>query len=1012
LLILPNFPTMRADYSDAQSDSHVTTSLPLSHTTILDHVTHIYTYQAQQRPWRRISSLHLLTPFLVITFLSLLAIVIVSAQSDSGRRSAAALSVESLLFDSLTPDQLQTHDADSTNQPATRSSSSNSIVDRLSSLSSGLSMSTLVDVVLVGFDGLGREKDGDAAASASHPEQYVRVESGELSRYLQHAGLNKPHFLHALEGMKPEGDERSADVGGRHATNFSTRFLPRVVHAPQHFAQRLHDSLQREVEVLLERNPHLIWPARRKSRSNEEGVLSSPNLPTIPLPATIVDKIIAEEHQASARATAIYLLNLPPVELKEETEVTPGSPSSTQITSTRLRYVFTQHGGDDEAEPASSSCPTWYWMSSASSRNRYVWFDLGAGPVSYGPQSFGEGMVTEVSTPSVRRLWESQTKEARAKWRRDHEERAMPANEIPPFVPSPLLSLASKHTLLSDMAKLVSQVTNMLLNPPAEHWPIDEGKSQKSNVENVASRTRTTKIHFVFVHERHEGAATVATKAEMDAKQGATDTDTQTGSQSESGIHISSSTMSSDKPFDATSEEAAWKQYPDDDSTGAASPSLNGWDAWSAIEKTLLRLTLPGHRIELHNHHLRFEECSQCVSAYTHALRSHTSTVLAPDADAAAQSDPLRAASALRTTIHHYLDSKELKDWIEHFDENEWGLKADKVDSKGRGRDTTSDSVRVIRVFIYDLASTDLVLFDRFHQSVVFPDSDLIVGVQSRVSKALVDFSCDATSVSIDPRDASRSVLGSVLEVAFGVSPSFRLWDSAKNTTRDDFLFTLGYTPFAPFSTKKTLSFAIKDAALRHMVLSELHRGMHAIAQYLPSPHSHSSSSSQPSPSSRLLNELLDSHSYSTSFDLSARLNVLAGRLHSARRWLGLGEFDRSWMFAQAFRIDAQIIAKWMQQQVKQLEIKIRCGGEAMRKAENDDEGYETAISSTHSSITASNYLFFLLFEVLNLTLIVSACWWLASNPDRAAQILSRVLPRSAVRTLGLSKIVDQRHKD
>jgi len=93
--------------------------------------------------------------------------------------------------------------------------------------------------------------------------------------------------------------------------------------------------------------------------------------------------------------------------------------------------------------------------------------------------------------------------------------------------------------------------------------------------------------------------------------------------------------------------------------------------------------------------------------------------------------------------------------------------------------------MRVVAAFIYDLNSDDILLLDRFHQAVSFPD--IVIGVQTKAPAAIIDFrssafilrciidcliSCNGKSMQFDPRDSTRAVLGSLLQTTWGVAPT------------------------------------------------------------------------------------------------------------------------------------------------------------------------------------------------------------------------------------------------
>jgi hypothetical protein len=365
---------------------------------------------------------------------------------------------------------------------------------------------------------------------------------------------------------------------------------------------------------------------------------------------------------------------------------------------------------------------------------------------------------------------------------------------------------------MAELAGLVKKVTKSVISPPVAHWPVLPSK--------------TLKVHLIFVHERHIQRSTVETAAQMQElkeRRRRGEEQRKKGGVAENGEHISTSRTSSTSEGaseDATiAERASWELYPDDlDPTIDPSQAndVGGYQSWSDLDSTLLGLALPDQTVEVYNHHLRFEECEQCVQAYTQALRTHTTNVLT-SAQTGAPASLADSHTALRSQVTNYLDASALKDWLEHFNSRYWDIDSTRGDAEASRDDEDNGAAqRVVKVFVYDLAAPGIVLLDRFHQSVGFPGEDIIVAVQTRAPQAVVDFSCDAHPLLFDARDASRSTLGSILTTVYGITPSLLQWSTAKNDTETDFLLTVGAeTPYALFAphTSKGLHWGIRDAA-------------------------------------------------------------------------------------------------------------------------------------------------------------------------------------------------------
>lgn len=595
-------------------------------------------------------------------------------------------------------------------------------------LASRFVTTSFVDVVLVGFGG-----DGEAAVS---------LEAGELQRYLSHAGLGREQVKHVLRGST-------------HDLPMGTRYLYRIVHAHSSLRARIQMAVQTTVDHLVANNPFVLEAVEANRHASKPGTHKPPRLPVLRVPARVVHQLITEEYEAARmHQTAVYLLNLQPIVLRDETK--PHRPAEVREGTqerVRLHYVYTQEAPergenesgapDESAVPPPHHCPTLHWESSL---HRLSWFDLSAGPLAYGPSTEGEGVITDYSTPSIGRMLRDQTRHAQQVW--ESKTRGGSVNSEVPFRPSVELDSHYRHTLLSDLALLVHKTTRALLAPPTHRWPI-------THAEHV-------RVHLIFVHERRR--------------------------------HVEAS----NDPHAAHEDTAT---------TDAASDERTQSRAWSAVEHELLGLALPGQTIEVRRHDLRFEECAQCVAAYAHSLRTSAASV---------QTDHSTPTSMhIHTHVRHHLDATELKDWLEHFDSSQWGLKDDSASSAG---------VRVMRVFIYDLAATQPVLLDRSHQSVAF--DDMVVAVQSRAAPPRdVDFECAGRDLTMDPRDASRATLAAILTAGWGIVPAYQTWSPHRNDTERDFMFATGNTPFGHFSRETKLNFAIKDAVSEDSTREYTHQG-------------------------------------------------------------------------------------------------------------------------------------------------------------------------------------------
>ncbi|EGG21751.1 hypothetical protein DFA_01637 [Cavenderia fasciculata] len=179
--------------------------------------------------------------------------------------------------------------------------------------------------------------------------------------------------------------------------------------------------------------------------------------------------------------------------------------------------------------------------------------------------------------------------------------------------------------------------------------------------------------------------------------------------------------------------------------------------------------------------------------------------------------DNVYAAQAKQNSlrVHHsgskgtqsYLDSKELHHWLIKHNL----MFIPDID--------TRFSRLVIPVFLFDISFTSLLLLDRTHQAVSFPD--MVIAIQTQGGYTPTDNQCDQKMTYINPSDATRPVLSSILSTIWGIPPTFTTL--SKNLDVDNnYLWSLGNTPYSAFSTRKQISFSQSDAAIRNYMYSYL----------------------------------------------------------------------------------------------------------------------------------------------------------------------------------------------
>ena len=222
----------------------------------------------------------------------------------------------------------------------------------------------------------------------------------------------------------------------------------------------------------------------------------------------------------------------------------------------------------------------------------------------------------------------------------------------------------------------------------------------------------------------------------------------------------------------------------------------------------------------------------------------------------------------------------------------------------------------------------------------------MVLGVQSRAGHARLDAQCGGAAQHLDPADASRAVLGALLQSGWGVAPSDVAWSAARNTTEPSLLWAVGRTPFGPYSARPELSFALRDAAARaalHARAAEVIGHAQQLATYYdefgvsadavlgeaeqlqvlqranptPNPSANPNPSLNPSPSpspSPSPNQVLQ------------RVNVLAHKLERASAYLSLHSFDLARYYLHSTRHDLAAISQLLRAGAEGLGSRLVCG--------------------------------------------------------------------------------------
>lgn len=207
-------------------------------------------------------------------------------------------------------------------------------------------------------------------------------------------------------------------------------------------------------------------------------------------------------------------------------------------------------------------------------------------------------------------------------------------------------------------------------------------------------------------------------------------------------------------------------------------------------------LLLGDQSLKFKNYEVSLQECAICSFAVSRSTTAYTSRYLFDN---------------YTLIVSEYLDSKRLHQALS--DSAEEMRRLAKLPFE-------DDYGRVLPVYVFDLDLSNILLLDRYHQSVAF--KDMVIAVRTKNTQTVSDYSCNGRHVFTQTRELERPLVGSILQSMWGVAPTHLLWSPRHNNTLVDYTWSVGQTPFGPFSEITSLSFVQKDAARRNVLLTSL----------------------------------------------------------------------------------------------------------------------------------------------------------------------------------------------
>lgn len=230
------------------------------------------------------------------------------------------------------------------------------------------------------------------------------------------------------------------------------------------------------------------------------------------------------------------------------------------------------------------------------------------------------------------------------------------------------------------------------------------------------------------------------------------------------------------------------------------------------IRAQLVGLVVEGENVEVEMATLGPGDCAECDSALALARRAR-----------------LRRGAPESTEA--YLDSAELGEWARRIGPLAAARAfGNTTRTTNGGRHRRMEHLVTALVFVFPGSSP--VLLDRSTLSVAV-DSHTVVAIALPDANSLsLDFTCGDEGVAIaQPGDATRPLLGAVLQAVWGVGAFHESWDPHRGERVPWYLWASGPTPFGPFSEALELGTVHADAARRGRVHTLLDAAMRRVSQ-------------------------------------------------------------------------------------------------------------------------------------------------------------------------------------
>ena len=647
----------------------------------------------------------------------------------------------------------------------------------------------------------------------AHRDPYLNLTSDELhAHWSGNEDLYHEDDLgHALRGRAHTLAERLAMLDALHETTYVDVRLAGFAGDGEHEIHLDEDKVQRLLDATLHEEPQFVVHPPASSASHElpvrrrflfrvtsaapalapsiaaaiESHIASGGSPDA-VPLGLVDALVRDDymHQRGSHVT-LYLLS-PRAPRREPTafemlQASGGASfgaaadaNSSSIASKwwqKVRYMYLD-GGSGNATAVEGGgggggggvCPVARWVG----RERYMWVDLSAGPVSYGPATAADDVVTDHSLPSIMQLSRRFSERAELSKHLAVELAALtlntarmllapPVSRLQPPPPSVLTTTPSALTIvalrISDRADAAVGSSAMARSALNEAELADD-RAWEAELENLK-----TELRPLAAHGQTLTIETVDTSLE--------------------DCHLCAAALST-----AIKAGANFVSTPlaGTGSTGAVSGQVLGHvRAHDVIDSRLLASSI---RAGL--------TVARDLKEAMPQGRTGTLTQL-----------PIRAArpnERLLPVVVYSLSTAE---------------------------PVLLDGLHVALPF----SELVLAVQTRPPAGAGTASSSAPALPPPPPPSLLLDEQCQGMAISLHADSLARPLLSALLQSGWGIVPTGTTWSAAHNATVTRLLWSSAHTPHGPYSARATLSFAQRDAAVRAPLYARITEALAEVRQ-------------------------------------------------------------------------------------------------------------------------------------------------------------------------------------